>query len=72
MVSNHCVIGRSHLTSTTLLEGATVGDGCTLISCLVGQGATIGHDCRLEGVVVDHGAVVPNNTVQNGGQWPKA
>lgn len=70
MVSNHCVVGRSHLRSTTLLEGATVADQCTLHSCLVGKGATIGNRCRLEGVVIDHGAVVPDNTVQSGGQWP--
>ena len=70
MVSRGCSVGRSSLTSSTLLEGAIVGDEAVLDGCLVGKGAVIGNGCQLSHVVVDHGANVPADTVMSGGTWP--
>lgn len=71
MVGAGCRIGSSSLSTSTLLDGARVGDGSRLTSCLVGQRASIGDGCILDGVIVDHGAVVPAGTVLEGGQWPR-
>ena len=70
MVGSGCRIGSSSLASSTLLEGARVGDDASLSSCLVGQRASVEDGCILKGVVVDHDAVVPAGTVLEGGQWP--
>ncbi len=71
MVGVGCRIGSSSLTTSTLLDGARVGDGSRLTSCLVGQRASIMDGCILDGVIVDHDAVVPAGTVLEGGQWPR-
>ena len=71
MVGAGCRIGSSSLASSTLLEGARVGDDASLSSCLVGQRASVEDGCILKGVVVDHDAVVPAGTVLEGGQWPR-
>ncbi len=71
MVSDTCSIGSSSVRSSTLLSGASVGDGCVLTGCLVGHGASVGSNCTLVDVVVDHGSVVPPSTELNGGAWPR-
>ena len=71
MISEACTIGRSTLLRSTLLEGASVGDGATLRGCLLGRGSTVGDGCDLHNVVIDHGSTVPENTVLDGGQWPR-
>ena len=71
MISRACTIGRSTLLRSTLLEGASVGNGATLRACLLGQGSTVGDGCDLHNVVIDHGSTVPENTVLDGGQWPR-
>ena len=70
MIGAGCSIGSAHLKASTLLTKAVVGEGSTLTSCLIGKGADVGSACHLTEVVVDHGAVLPNGTVQPGGQWP--
>ena len=71
MISRSCTLGKSTLLRSTLLEGASVGDGATLRACLVGRDSNIGDGCELNNVVVDHGSSVPDNTVLDGGQWPR-
>jgi len=71
MISEASTIGRSTLLRSTLLEGASVGDGATLRGCLLGRGSTVGDGCDLHNVVIDHGSTVPENTVLDGGQWPR-
>ena len=71
MISNACIVGRSTLLRSTLLQGARVGDDSSVRACLVGKNATIGDGCDLNNVVIDHGSVVPDRTVLDGGQWPR-
>lgn len=70
MVADGCSIGASNVSMSTLLNGAQIGDGATVSSCLIGQNAKVGHGSQLHGVIVDHDVNVPDGTVQEGGSWP--
>ncbi|HJM55518.1 MAG TPA: sugar phosphate nucleotidyltransferase [Poseidonia sp.] len=70
MISKSCVLGNGQISQSSLLSDVHLGDYCHLDACLVGKGAQIGANCKLTGVVIDHGSIIPEGTVQNGGQWP--
>ncbi len=49
----------------------SVGEGSSIIGCLIGHNAQIGEYCNLENVVVGHGAIIPSDHIQNGGTFPQ-
>jgi mannose-1-phosphate guanylyltransferase len=51
-----------------VLEGATIGSGCTLSGCIVGAGVTIADDCHVDGLsVLGQGVTLGcGNMVSNG------
>ena len=71
MIEADVFIEQASIESSTLLAHTKVGLNAQISNSLVGRSATIGRDVILDGVVVDHDSIIPDGTVQEGGQWPK-
>ena len=71
MIEADVFIEQASIESSTLLAHTKVGLNAQISNSLVGRSATIGRDVILDGVVVDHDSIIPDGTVQEGGQRPK-
>ncbi|HJL96856.1 MAG TPA: sugar phosphate nucleotidyltransferase [Candidatus Poseidoniaceae archaeon] len=70
MIETNVEVSNSQIHRSTLLEGTVVGKDSVIESSLIGNKVTIGSNVKFKDVVVDHGSVIPNETIQVGGQWP--
>ena len=71
-IGSNCDIGdECNIRSSALLDSVSVGEGSSIIGCLIGHNAKIGEYCNLENVVVGHGAIIPSDHIQNGGTFPQ-
>jgi len=68
MVQDDCVV-NGEVSNSTLLRGAKVNQGASVIDCLIGEGAIIGENAKLSGVVVGHRATVPAGHIQSEGTF---
>ena len=70
MIETNVEVSNSQIHRSTLLKGTVVGKDSVIESSLIGNKVTIGSNVKFKDVVVDHGSVIPNETIQVGGQWP--
>ncbi len=69
-ISNNCILEKSTIVNSCILNNVIIKGGSSLRNTLVGENAIIGENCDLENVIVDYNAIVPDGWKQSDGRYP--